>query len=451
MQSATSGATLSHCEFDALVAAFKSKILANQVVSSGAAIFVDLNDDFCSLPLLFAALESNFPFITSYSLDATLDWSLSCGISLITFGGDQKSGVQLSTSTQRHSLHNQACIYLSSGTTSSFRKGILHSHAALDFVDQLIIDNTNMHQLTSISEIIASPADNQFWFGRVRTIRKLKGRVVLLGKNINPLKVASILRQDPSINSLSGDVPIFNMLFREMQSSQWLEQTSGLKYIKMSSMKPSQDLVDSLLRALPNAAIYAGYGLTEAMRISINPIHITKSASHVGSVCPEWDVKLHEVDSKGIGTILVKGPGLASGYLNAPNKWNERVDENGFFDTGDLGSLTNGYLYFHGRKDHVINIGGMSIHPEHIESYIFEKLGVHSIISSVSSSVYGQTLVIVLLQRNDLEVWNSSKHLLQDLDSKMLPTQAIYLPNPPRTSTGKVRRSALALEICDKI
>ena len=58
------------------------------------------------------------------------------------------------------------------------------------------------------------------------------------------------------------------------------------------------------------------------------------------------------------GEILIGGPTLISGYLNAP-ELNRGSFLDGWFRTGDIGSLDeDGFLILHGRKDDVINRGG---------------------------------------------------------------------------------------------
>ncbi len=66
------------------------------------------------------------------------------------------------------------------------------------------------------------------------------------------------------------------------------------------------------------------------------------------------------------GEILVGGPTVISGYLDAP-ELNRASFSNGWFKTGDIGSLDeDGFLTLHGRKDDLIN-RGEKISPSEID------------------------------------------------------------------------------------
>ena len=67
------------------------------------------------------------------------------------------------------------------------------------------------------------------------------------------------------------------------------------------------------------------------------------------------------------GEILVGGPTVISGYLDAP-ELNRVAFVNGWFRTGDIGSLdADGFLTLHGREKECINRGGEKISPLEID------------------------------------------------------------------------------------
>ena len=67
------------------------------------------------------------------------------------------------------------------------------------------------------------------------------------------------------------------------------------------------------------------------------------------------------------GEILIGGPSLISGYLDAP-ELNRACFLDGWFKTGDIGSVDeDGFLTLHGRKNDLINRGGEKISPLEID------------------------------------------------------------------------------------
>jgi long-chain acyl-CoA synthetase len=106
-----------------------------------------------------------------------------------------------------------------------------------------------------------------------------------------------------------------------------------------------------------------GYGLTETSPVvSCNPIDDIRIET-VGPPFKGNDVMIAED-----GEILVKGENVMLGYWNNPTE-TEKVIQNGWLFTGDIGTIENGYLKITDRKkDILITPGGDNISPVKIES-----------------------------------------------------------------------------------
>ncbi|MFN8206477.1 MAG: AMP-binding protein [Bacteroidales bacterium] len=116
-----------------------------------------------------------------------------------------------------------------------------------------------------------------------------------------------------------------------------------------------------------------GYGLTETspMVAGANPSQ-TKHQS-TGPVMKGVQIRLHAADPKtGIGEIHVKGDNVMKGYYKEPELTREVFTDDGWFRTGDLGSLDkNKNLFIRGRsKTMILSSSGENIYPEDIESVI---------------------------------------------------------------------------------
>src|SRR5690606_31695932 len=83
-----------------------------------------------------------------------------------------------------------------------------------------------------------------------------------------------------------------------------------------------------------------------------------------GVAQPGVDVRI-----AGNGEIQVRGPNVFSGYLNDPERTRAAFTEDGWFRTGDLGSLdADGYLTVAGRADELLVLpDGKKLFPERIE------------------------------------------------------------------------------------
>ncbi|MDR0543988.1 MAG: AMP-binding protein [Odoribacteraceae bacterium] len=115
-----------------------------------------------------------------------------------------------------------------------------------------------------------------------------------------------------------------------------------------------------------------GYGLTETSPLiaGANPSHTFFQG--VGPAMEGVSMKIDQPDERGEGEILVKGRGVMQGYYRQPKLNAETFTPDGWFRTGDLGSIDErGRLTIRGRiKTMILGSSGENIYPEEIESII---------------------------------------------------------------------------------
>jgi crotonobetaine/carnitine-CoA ligase len=121
-----------------------------------------------------------------------------------------------------------------------------------------------------------------------------------------------------------------------------------------------------------------GYGLTETGLVVGMPLDRAEAMTGSGSIglpCPEVEVRLtddqdNDVAVDSVGEILLRAPGLMTGYLNRPEATAETM-RGGWLHTGDLGHRDDrGYLYFRGRKKDIIRRGGENVAAMEVEQVL---------------------------------------------------------------------------------
>jgi long-chain acyl-CoA synthetase len=116
-----------------------------------------------------------------------------------------------------------------------------------------------------------------------------------------------------------------------------------------------------------------GYGLTETAPLLAGSDPQKSVFESTGPAIEDIELIINNPAKKtGEGEIWVKGPNVMKGYYKEPDMTNEVLTPDGWFKTGDLGTLDqNNNLFIKGRlKNMIVGASGENIYPEEIESII---------------------------------------------------------------------------------
>jgi len=169
--------------------------------------------------------------------------------------------------------------------------------------------------------------------------------------------------------------------------------------------------------------IYQGYGLSETSpMVSLNYESNNKIGS-VGKILDCNDVKI--VDNQ----ILIKGSNVFSGYYNNQDETDKCFDSDGYFMTGDQGSIdSDGYLFITGRTKELYKLtNGKYINPVSIENILLESTHIEQIFIWGDSKPFN--IALVVSQSDSDIIYSEIKKLSHKLKKYEIP-QKILIVKP---------------------
>lgn len=250
-----------------------------------------------------------------------------------------------------------------------------------------------------------------------------------------------------------GGVPAMYRLLVNDTDSLAKHDVSSLRYATAGSADVPEDLLAAFERTF-GARIGEGYGLTEGgPDVIISPRWGIRKPGSIGPALPECDVRLvdtddpaREVDIGETGEMITRNPGVTAGYYKLPEVTASKIRD-GWLYTGDLMHRDeDGYYYFVGRKDDMINVGGENVYPKEVEDILMQHPNVRDVaVVSVSHQVKGEAPVAFVIEHSPGAVSEQEikAFFLQRGPGYAHPRRVYFCEALPLSGTGKLDRKAL--------
>lgn len=191
-----------------------------------------------------------------------------------------------------------------------------------------------------------------------------------------PLVIEKIVRkqvfptlQKPSMKILTH-IPFLNLIIYRKIKEKLVNAFGGcISEVNMGGAPLSSD-VETFLRKI-RFPFTVGYGMTECAPLICYAHNTVYKSNSCGTILPGMEVKIDSPDPyKETGEICVRGENVMKGYYKNPEATAEVIDKEGWFHTGDMGTMDRDCtVYIRGRCKSMILLGnGQNIYPEEIES-----------------------------------------------------------------------------------
>ncbi|KAB2875931.1 MAG: malonyl-CoA synthase [Bauldia sp.] len=265
--------------------------------------------------------------------------------------------------------------------------------------------------------------------------------------------VAAVRAALPRATCMMGVPTFYTRLLRE----DWLDR-SATAHMRLFVSGSAPLLADTHREwtARTGHRVLERYGMTETSMITSNPYDGERVPGSVGFPLPGVSVRIADPDTgallpaNAIGVIEVKGPNVFKGYWRMPEKTRSEFRADGFFVTGDLGTIDDrGYVSIVGRGKDLVITGGFNVYPKEVEVEIDAIPGVEeSAVIGVPHPDFGEGVTALVVRRPGSALGEAD--VLKALDGRLarfkLPKRVLFVGSLPRNTMGKVLKGDLRKE-----
>jgi acyl-CoA synthetase (AMP-forming)/AMP-acid ligase II/acyl carrier protein len=248
----------------------------------------------------------------------------------------------------------------------------------------------------------------------------------------------------------SAGPTLHRLIFDKTQFRANLATRHSLRFVLSGGAPLPRNVLEGLQNTL-GVPVVEHYGSSECAQISANlPSPGRSKPGTCGVPTPNTIAIVGDdgrpLPSSKLGEILVGGPTVISGYLDAP-ELNRECFLDGWFRSGDIGSIdADGFLTLHGRKNDVINRGGEKISPAEIDEALMRHPAIMEAAAfSVPHPRLGEDVVAAVVLRPGLMTTPVAlRKYLQELVAPFkVPRRIVIRDQLPKGATGKVLRRRL--------
>ena len=191
------------------------------------------------------------------------------------------------------------------------------------------------------------------------------------------------------------------------------------------------------------------YGMTELGMAISNPYHGDRKAGYVGIPLPGVQIKLADenfvqIEDQMPGEILVKGANVFKEYWQRPEATQATFTNDGWFKTGDIAVIENGYYRIMGRQSvDIIKSGGYKISALEIEEVLrTNEMILDCAVVGIDDDEWGELIVAaIVLKPEFIKEFNDKKvsdWIVNYIASYKKPRRYLILNDLPRNAMGKV-------------
>ncbi|GAB3130278.1 FadD3 family acyl-CoA ligase [Tsukamurella serpentis] len=331
-----------------------------------------------------------------------------------------------------------ADVFFTSGT-SGRSKGAVSTHA------QTLANAANWADLVGVSPddryLILSPFFHIFGYKAGILAALQHGAAIYPAQTFDVVTAFELVERE-RISILPGVPTVHQMMLDHPDRTNY--DLSSLRAATTGAATIPVVLIERMRSELQYDRVLTAYGLSEAPVVTMCRADDAPEtvATTSGRAVADMQVRI-----AGDGEILVRGPNVITEYFEDPGATAKAIDADGWFHTGDAGSMDEaGNLRITDRIKDMFTNGGFNVYPAEVEQVIARIPGVsESAVIGVPEARLGEVgkAFVVLTPGHRVTEEAVIDHCRQYLANFKVPRSVVFVDELPRNATGKVLKRVL--------
>ena len=365
--------------------------------------------------------------------------------------GEQMEEAALARAADQVRPRDTVAIMYTSGTTGP-PKGVVLDHVGLINKSLCSLERQGVTREDRLA--LFFPLYHMFGNTCIALAGLLGGAALILpSQTFDPPRILRAIDQEACTAIYASPSMLIGLLDHpEFQPKRWKTLKKGI----VGGAPCPMELMKRLVEELGVSRVTVGYGITEAsswitMTLPEDPVELRVST--IGTPLPCNEVKIVDprsgeaVPAGSQGEICTRGC-LMKGYHQMPAATAGAVDRDGWFHTGDVGTMDKrGYVRITGRLKDVIVRDGVEIHPVEVEEILYRLPGISEVqVFGFPHPEKGQEVAawIKVKEGASISLVNVAAHLRDALGPEKTVQYFKIVPGFPMTRSGKVQKFKLA-------